>query len=249
MRIKHRILSLTIICFALAACGEVIPDLGRLYSFQTPSLDRAASSNQPPVILIHGAFGSRLQNKNNKNEIWPGSLRRILFNDYKAVTLPIDSETLLPLESGLEVSGITDRVAGQDFYGQIISVLEDVGGFVRTEPKTPARLGEKRYYVFEYDWRLDNVESARDLDRFIEQIREDYQDPKLEVDVIAHSMGGLIARYFVRYGTVDVLNDNDFPVNNHGAEHLRRVILLGTPNFGSVRAVTIQSLRGCGSNW
>ena len=233
----YRRIVFLILSIALAACGEVAPDLRRLYSFQSPVLDRDTNKFQPPVVLVHGAFGSRLRNKENKNEVWPGSLRRILFNDYTAITLPIDAETLQPLPGGLEVSGITDRVAGQDFYGQIIHVLEEIGGFVRTTPGTPAELGQKRYYVFEYDWRRDNVESARALDHYIEQIREDYQNPTLKVDVIAHSMGGLITRYFVRYGTVDVLDDNEFPVNNHGAEHLRRVILLGTPNLGSARAV------------
>ena len=47
-------------------------------------------------------------------------------------------------------------------------------------------------------------------------------------------MGGLIARYYIRYGRQDVLNDNDFPVNMYGGERVRRVVLLGTPNLGTV---------------
>jgi len=69
----------------------------------------------------------------------------------------------------------------------------------------------------------------------VDQIRKDYGDPELKVDIVAHSMGGLITRYFMRYGRVDVTNDNEFPVNMYGGERVRRVVLLGTPNLGSVK--------------
>jgi len=55
--------------------------------------------------------------------------------------------------------------------------------------------------------------------------------------LVAHSMGGLVSRYYLRYGDVDVLNDNDFPVNLKGANNVRKIILLGTPNLGSVGSV------------
>jgi pimeloyl-ACP methyl ester carboxylesterase len=91
--------------------------------------------------------------------------------------------------------------------------------------------------VFSYDWRQDNVESAKKLDELIEQIRVDYGNRKLKVDLIAHNMGGLIARYYLRYGRTDVLDSNDFPINNHGASRVHKAILVGTPNLGSVNAV------------
>jgi len=102
---------------------------------------------------------------------------------------------------------------------------------------TPQPAGSRNYYVFFYDWRQDNVESARKLSRFIEQIRLDYADPELKVDLVAHSMGGLIARYYLRYSEQDMLDGNEFVVNLHGADRVRRVILLGTPNLGSVSAL------------
>ena len=50
-------------------------------------------------------------------------------------------------------------------------------------------------------------------------------------------MGGLITRYYLRYGPVDTLDDNDSPVTMAGAKKMRRVVLLGTPNLGSVETV------------
>jgi len=76
--------------------------------------------------------------------------------------------------------------------------------------------------------------SARGLDALIGQLRRDHGTPDMRVDIVAHSMGGLITRYFVRYGTRDVLDDNDFPVQYEGDKKVRRAILLGTPNLGSI---------------
>ncbi|MFV1985090.1 MAG: esterase/lipase family protein [Thiohalomonadales bacterium] len=98
--------------------------------------------------------------------------------------------------------------------------------------------GRRRYYVLVYDWRQDNVQTARRLDELIDQIRQDYSKPDLKVDIVAHSMGGLATRYYLRYGTTDVLDSNDFPMNDHGIQRVRKVILLGTPNLGSVSALS-----------
>lgn len=216
----------------LTACA-VSPktDLKRLYAMQ------AESPDQPPVVIIHGALGSRLKDSVTGDEHWPGTLRKVLFSDYRTLRLEIDPDTLDPMPSNLVTGGIAKSAGAVDFYGRILSTLEDVVGYKQSTPGTSAAHGEKRYYVFNYDWRQDNVVSVRELDKFITRIREDYKNPDLEVDVVAHSMGGMITRYFVRYGTTDVLDDNEFPINQYGAQRIRRVILLGTPNLGSLGAL------------
>lgn len=215
----------------VAACATARPDLARLYDAQTHR------DNQPPVVVIPGLLGSRLSDEATGREVWPGSAWQLLFHDYESLRLEIDPGTLEPLPDRHRPDGITDRAAGRDFYGRVLEVLEDAGGYRRAEPADGSTGEGPRYYVFDYDWRQDNVSTVASLDRFIEQIRRDHDDPELQVDIIAHSMGGLIARYFIRYGVEDVLDDNDFPVSGYGAERVRRAILLGTPNLGSVKAV------------
>ncbi|MCI0517239.1 MAG: alpha/beta fold hydrolase [Woeseiaceae bacterium] len=215
----------------LSACGSTpTTDLGRLYGTQL------GNREQPPVVLIHGALGGRLSNSVNGKEVWPGSLAKIIFSDYADLKLDIDPQSLTPRDSTLVADGIAVQAGGVDYYGRILQTLQNAGGYVPGVPGTSALPGERRYYVFHYDWRQDNVASARQLDAFIEQIRDDYMQPSLKVDVIAHSMGGLIARYYIRYGTADVLDDNNFPVTQYGADRIRRVVLLGTPNLGSIGA-------------
>jgi pimeloyl-ACP methyl ester carboxylesterase len=220
-----------VMLLALQACSHSVkPDLERLY-------EQSQSVNQPPVILIHGLMGSRLSEIDSGEEVWVGKVSKLLFSSYADIALEIDPQTLQPRASSQVTSGLLDKVAGADFYADITQTLETAGRFQRKEPGEPQGENARNYYVFTYDWRQDNVQSARKLSAFIEQIRLDYADPSLKVDLIAHSMGGLIARYYLRYGETDTLDDNDFTVNLHGSSRVRRTILLGTPNLGSASAL------------
>src|SRR2546428_8170155 len=183
-------------CAALFACSQEPqrPDLARLYRTGSEFADTT------PVILIPGLFGSSLHNRVSGNEIWPGSTQMILFDEYRSLALEFDPATLQIRDDDLEASGITDEALGRDFYGQIIDALQKFGGYVHADAGTPARKGERRYYIYPYDWRRDNVDAAGGLDRLIELIRRDYNDPSLRVDIIAHSMAGLFSRYYPRYG-------------------------------------------------
>lgn len=233
IQLGRRALAVALLGLAMAGCTGAQPDLKRLYALQSNPVD------QPPVILVPGALGSRLSDADSGREIWPGPLWKLAFGDYSELALEIDPDTLEPHTGNLVVSGLTDRAAGRDFYAAILRVLEDIGGYHPAEAGTPPAPGKKHYYVLPYDWRQDNLQTVRELDAFIEQVRRDHGDPSLKVDIVAHSMGGLIARYYGRYGTQDVLDDNDFPVSNRGAERMRRVVLLGTPNLGAVEAVRV----------
>lgn len=219
---------------ALCACGAMPrPDLRRLYEFGTPA------SGQPPVVVIPGILGSRLRDAESGVELWPGSLWSVALGTKQHLALPFDPATLQPTAEA-QPDGLFEAALGTDFYGEILRTLEHAGGYRRARPGEPADRRERRYYVFAYDWRQDNVRTAAKLDAFIEQIRRDYGDPQLQVDIVAHSMGGLVTRYFLRYGARDVLPElhrDDFRVPDTGADKVRTAILLGTPNLGSARSL------------
>jgi hypothetical protein len=231
--VRRLIASLAIPCCAafLAACSGMGPAAEQFYPAH------ADSSERVPVIVIPGLLGSRLARASDGVEAWPGGTRKLLTSDYLDLALRIDPETLEPLDDGLVPSGIFEGAAGRDFYRQLLSTLSEAGGYRPMRPGKPLVQQRARVYVFTYDWRQDNVKTVRKLDELIEQIRRDYRDPGLRVDVIAHSMGGLIVRYYERYGAVDVLEGNSFLVTGLGRSKLRRVVLLGTPNQGTVTAV------------
>ncbi len=217
----------------LIACNKQLkPDLAKLYKTTYIS-----DSTPVPVILIHGIMGSKLRNKNNLKELWFGSLSNLIFSNYNNIGLKINPLTLDPVSTGVEPFDIADKAAGTDYYHSIIQTLQQYGGYKLTPIGEEVRDEQRRLYVFTYDWRQDNVKSAKKLHQFIQEIKKSYAKPDLKVDLVAHSMGGLVSRYYLRYGNVDVLNDNDFPVNLLGAKNVRKVVLLGTPNLGSVGSV------------
>ncbi|MDB2705307.1 hypothetical protein N9Y67_02070 [Pseudomonadota bacterium] len=211
------------------------PDLHRLY------MQSMEVHDQPPVVLIHGVLGSTIRDKKKKAELWPGSATRLFLNDYSDIALDIDPVTLNPMPNNTEAYAISEGAVGKDFYGKIVRTLGDSGGYKLAHVGEKVDPTNKNYYVFHYDWRQDNVASAGELADFIEQIRVDYNDPALKVDIVAHSMGGLISRYYIRYGKQDVIDGNDFDkkLTMYGAERVRRVILLGTPNLGSVKTLNL----------
>lgn len=207
------------------------PDLAQIYQAH------ALNERRVPVIVIPGMLGSRLARRDTGEEVWPGSSGKLLTSRYEELALRIDPQTLEPIDDGLAPSGLFEEAAGRDFYGKLLRLLREVGGYLPSDPGQHVVTRRARLYVFTYDWRQDVVRNARLLDEFIEQIRRDYGDPALRVDVVAHSMGGLIVRYYQRYGTDDVLDGNSFTVTGAGASKLRRVALIAVPNQGAVLAV------------
>lgn len=228
-----RALMLVSLALLLSGCARyrAAPDLDWLYA-AAREVD-----NRPPLILMHGQLGSRLVDQSTGKERWPGSLYRMLFSRYPDLAMTIDPETLTPEADGLVPSALFDASLLGDYYGRIRAILEGPGGYLPGQPGKAPGKGEAQYYVLVYDWRQDAVKTAQQLSHLVEQIKRDYHDPTLKVDIIAHSMGGLVARYYARYGTVDLLDDNDFPVSMSGADNIRRMILLGTPNLGSVGGI------------
>ena len=56
----------------------------------------------------------------------------------------------------------------------------------------------------------------------------------MKFDIVAHSMGGLIARYYLRYGDQELENA---AINWAGSENVDRLLLIAPPNFGSMKSL------------
>ena len=216
----------------LAACagGPPRPDLARLYESD------AQDPRQPPVILIHGLMGSTLVDADTGKEYWPGGLGSLAFSTYRDLARLRSAE-----QAGLKLvpGDLFYSVARTDYYRGLTDALERVGRFRRASPGDPVQ-GDgdrRRYYVLLYDWRKENIEAVRALHALIDQVRADYGDPDLAVDIVAHSNGGLIAGYYLRYGPRDVLDDPVFTPWGQGAHRVRRVVMLGTPGLGAVTSL------------
>lgn len=193
--------------------------------------------------MIPGAFGSCLLDTRNQRELWPGRSTRLLLSSYRGLEVDIDEATLEPVTGHVRPYKVFAQGLGKDFYGQVLLTLERAGGYRRVLPGQEFRPDEKNYFVYLYDWRLDNTAAVQGLHELIENIRDRYGDPQLKVDILAHSNGGMLARYLARYGTRDYLDTGNAVPDYSGARMIRRLLLVGTPNLGSVQPL-LSHIRG-----
>lgn len=190
-----------------------------------------------PIIVIPGIMGSKLVNPKTDEVVW------VRLSEAKSddLRLPI-SPNLAANRDDLVATDIVDRVKisrflpGISVYSDLIDFLEKKAGYRRGNWDIPLSDDDQdTYYIFAYDWRRDNVESARLLIQKIEKLKAKLKKPDIKFDILAHSMGGLITRYAAMYGTTD-LSENPKPTWA-GAKHFEKIFLLGTPNEGSMNAL------------
>lgn len=217
-----------------------------------PPLPHVSSPN--PVVIVPGILGSRLEDSRDGSVVWGRifglraftvheTLIRGHAGERDGLELPIASRTLRKNRDHLVAAGILDRftviprVAEVEAYGAMLEAFEVCG----YQPGTVASCGlNADAAVLPYDWRRDVVESAQELGAAIRRIRDNAGDPATPVDLVAHSMGGLVVEYYLLYGEEDVLEHDPLPPPTYaGASGVRRVVLLGVPHLGSVEALTI----------
>jgi len=245
---------------------EAAPHLGTIYSRSAQFHD----GHRNPVIIIPGILGSKLTDSITGQVIWGragyGVTNPSRAEDARLLALPI-KPTNRPLRL-LTDNDVADSILGDvdlnlfgftievGAYRGILSTL-GVGGY-RDDTGGRATLdsisyGKDHYTCFEfhYDWRRENSESAARLNDFIKEkaeyvrrVRKErfgVEGEPVKFDIVAHSMGGLVARYFLRYGNQQLPDDGSLPILNWaGAKDVETLILVGTPSTGSAEG--LQSL-------
>ena len=183
------------------------------------------SALQDIIVLIPGITGSVLTR--NGREIWgtsAGAMLRGLLSGGQTVrdlTLANDDPNADDLGDGVQATRLIHDV-------HLFPGLWTIDGYTKVARILRMRLQlepQANYFEFPYDWRRDNRVAASKLQResavWLARRRKDYPDAR--IILIAHSMGGLIARYFL-----EVLE---------GWRDTRALITFGTPYRGSVNAL------------
>ncbi len=245
-------LAAALVLTAGCSSGPKGPDLADLY-------DRAAMAgddDRNPVIVIPGILGSRLVDEPTGTIVWGA-----FSGEYANPGDPEGARLLAhPMRIGSPLSGLQDTVVPDgaldrvkvnvlilpielNAYVDILAAL-GVGGY-RDEGLARAGAvdyGDRHYtcFQFDYDWRRDLVENARRFSEFVEKtaayvrgIRGSNQP--IRFDVVAHSMGALLARYYLMYGGGEPPAQP--ALTWAGAGRLETIVLIGPPNAGSVQAM------------
>ena len=194
----------------------------------------AQTVERNPVIIIPGLSGSEMADASGKT-VW-FSIKRAKTDDLR---LPIQSPNLARNRDSLRATDVIRSVDLKflpdiEVYQALIDALKAKG---YTEAHWNDTKASNVFYVFPYDWRRDNVESAQLLMRKMAAVRKAVRKPQLKFDILAHSMGGLIARYAAMYGLSELPAEGVTPKPNwSGAAFINKLMMFGTPNEGSFNA-------------
>jgi pimeloyl-ACP methyl ester carboxylesterase len=197
-----------------------------------PRLIRASRQDPslPATVIVPGILGSQLLRPDG-TEAWLNLGNALGYHDLALpLALPL-AESQDDLRPGplLGTDRILPRMFGFTEYADVVELLEDAG-FLRDR-----RLDKHpEYRIFSYDWRRDLVEAARALHEMLEALAEARHDPQARFNLIGHSMGGLVARYYLRYGTAEPTEDA--PVTWAGAQRIENLALVAVPNGGSIHS-------------
>ncbi|HKB07008.1 MAG TPA: hypothetical protein VKF61_01875 [Candidatus Polarisedimenticolia bacterium] len=198
----------------------------------------AAALPRNPVIVIHGFIGSKLMNRHTQESVWGRVMNALFRGKPDDLSLPIDRLPLSENRDDLVPYAICESILGVKFYGAILQALREVGGYQLGDINNPGP-GDTAF-IYYYDWRRDNTESAIGLGRAIRKIKARLKAPNLRFDIVAHSMGGYLAEYYLKFGMVDVLDHPDTaPVTYAGASDIGRIVTIGTPQRGTMSAFRI----------
>lgn len=233
---------LSIFLCLLLACAPLLTSC--ITPHGTPNLERifAEARNRTgkrPLIVIPGVLGSQLVNYETGEVVWPSAFR----SSDDGLSLPV-SPDLASNKDNLVARKIVDtarlaKLAPEVYvYHELLVALTKYGGYKEGDWNNPGADGDHdTFYVFPYDWRRDNVETARDLVERVETLKRKLNRPDLRFNILAHSMGGLIARYAAMYGDADLPNEGVQPKPSWaGAAHISKIVMFGTPNEGSADA-------------
>ena len=215
---------------------------GCISARKTPNLEHIfatarARTGKRPVIVIPGILGSELINPKTGEKVWPSAFRTSEEGLPISPNLEANRDDLIPGKI-VETAKLAKLLPEVYVYRDLLEALRRYAGYREGDWENPSVDGDQdTFYVFAYDWRRDNVTNARELVRRLQLLKEKLKRQDLKFNIVAHSMGGLIARYAAMYGDADLpAGDTAIQPSWSGAAHINKIVMIGVPNEGSADA-------------
>ena len=186
-----------------------------------------------PLLFVAGIAASRLATDaptgkiGCQDELWPAPgfffCKELLSLD------PRDQDSVPPIYA----RDIVRKLATGSIYQPMMEFLTGQAGYVEYNVASmPARrtqsgcdltqrINQPTLFVFAYDWRKSNRENALLLKDYVDCIRAFY--PETQVDILAHSMGGLLSRRYM--------------LDNPQTHGVGRLITINSPWLGATKAI------------
>ncbi len=182
---------------------------------------REEYSRATAVIFIPGYYGTALRDAHT------GERRFLTFQQFFGDRFSLalyQNEMKTPDSSPLTVEGVIGSI-------NAIPFVKDFDGYSEVIEFLRSDLNEEtQVFPFAYDWRMDPHTHAAALDELVDKIR---QGGAKKIYLVTHSLGGLIAAHYLRYGTADPQSVKE---NWYGAHKVDRVVFAGVPWRGTMSA-------------
>ncbi len=164
-----------------------------------------ASANEV-VIVIPGIGGSELHR--NGRQIWP----------------PYDARSVVNINDMLRDDLVAPDIVREVWVGYVM--LPQYSRLVYLLNQLGFNERNNTLIVCPYDWRRGNEQSAEQLAQRIDDAVQNRGATK--INLIAHSMGGLVARYYLEKGDFD---------GRPGFGNVARLVTIATPHRGAPETV------------
>lgn len=212
------------------------PDLQKVFAHARNQKGKRA------VIFVPGLLGSQLENERTRQVVWPAFFR----SSDDELDLPIGPDFLSRKDSLIATKAIDKArlfklLPKVNVFHALFEALNEYGGYQAGDWEKPPVNGDRdTFYVFSYDWRRDQVESAHLLMRKMQQLKLKLNRPELRFNIITVSGGATVARYAAMYGEADLPAD-DAPIEPTwaGAAHINKIFMFGPPNEGTADMLSV----------
>jgi pimeloyl-ACP methyl ester carboxylesterase len=171
------------------------------------------------IIFVPGFKGTALDRQDGSGRVWITISEAVFGTSTLAWNHPplsIPNAAELKTNGILKVVPVIPGLFAVDVYGSWIDDL-------RERFSSTARIIE-----FSYDWRQDPLETVNALGLLVADLQATGVS---SITLVAHSLGGLIASYYLRYGIQDVETAQE---TWEGARNVHKVLLAGVPFQGAM---------------
>lgn len=171
------------------------------------------------LIFIPGFYGTRLVQTSDRKIVWLSAWQALFGSKTAARTgFGVAGERALVPGTVLDCIPVIPGIYARDVYAAFLGKLQ-------------SRLGTRSHlHLFAYDWREDYFAAVKQLARLVSELQH---QGAASITIIAHSMGGLITSYYLRYGSQA---PEEAVETWEGASHIDKVVLATVPFKGSMTA-------------
>ncbi|MDO8669050.1 MAG: hypothetical protein Q7K65_02020, partial [Candidatus Buchananbacteria bacterium] len=172
-----------------------------------------------PVLIVPGLMGTEMKNGDE-----------LLWADIPRMMNPLNTDGFMDLLAfNGDLIATNDGVYKNNVIRNPLNVYDYTGNLIQ-DFQSQSYIENENLFTFPYDWRYGVTGKYTDGKTNTDLLKQKIQDILTQtgaqkVDIIAHSMGGLIVKKYV--------------VDNVASHHIGKTVFVGVPNTGAPKSIKV----------